>query len=383
MKVGIVGAGWALRAHAAAWRMLPDVEVSAICTAHRETAEAAAAAHAIAKAYWDHRALLDDPEITLIDIATKPSARSPIVMAALAAGKHVHNALPFAMSAPEACAMRDLQQLKHRLGIVDAQFRWIPAMAYMKELIEDGFLGQPYHATFNLHLPLFSHDGFDYPFVAWSNGDAGHLWLGQSSSGASAWRNFGSHALLALSHLLGGIEEVVGRTDTFLREWKLPDGRTFRPDTDDSGLALIRFRSGATASVSATWCTPDAECIYLEVAGSKGRFVLHDDTFGRDPLVPLYAAKARPRSQWERVGEIVDIPERFFQVPGTPLCKANAQPTLLPFARMFDHALQAIEAGREGSPSFAEAAHVHCAVEAVVESMATRSWVKVKDGRAP
>jgi predicted dehydrogenase len=50
LRVGIIGANWSLKVHGTAWRLLPDVEVAAVCTAHRETAEAAAQAFGLAKA---------------------------------------------------------------------------------------------------------------------------------------------------------------------------------------------------------------------------------------------------------------------------------------------------------------------------------------------
>ncbi len=53
-RVGIIGANWTLKVHGSAWRSLPGVEVAAVCTAHRETAEAAAKAFSIARAYWSN-----------------------------------------------------------------------------------------------------------------------------------------------------------------------------------------------------------------------------------------------------------------------------------------------------------------------------------------
>ena len=53
LRIGIVGANWSLKVHGTAWRMLPGIEVGAVCTAHRETAEAAAQMFGVPKAYWD------------------------------------------------------------------------------------------------------------------------------------------------------------------------------------------------------------------------------------------------------------------------------------------------------------------------------------------
>src|SRR5438552_10266042 len=96
LRVGIISANWGAYAHLPAWRTLPDVEVAAICTAHEETARAAAAQHGIAKPYWDYRRMFEDRDLDLIDIGTRPSLRNDMVCAALMAGKHVYNCIPFA-----------------------------------------------------------------------------------------------------------------------------------------------------------------------------------------------------------------------------------------------------------------------------------------------
>ena len=376
LRIGVIGANWALRAHGAAWALVPGAEVVAVCTSRRDTADAAAAAYGLKGAYDDYRLMMADPTIDIVDIATKPSVRPDMVFAALEAGKHVNNAIPFAMSAPQALAMRDLQLGRGLVGVVDAQFRWVPAYSRMKEMIDDGFLGEAVHATMTLQLPLTYDKGDLYPAIVCSAGENSHLWLGEAGSGASAWRNFGSHSLLMLTHLLGPIEEIVASTDIHLQTWQLPAGGTFQPANDDVGVALVRFVSGAVATVTATWITPDPDCVFLEVSGTRGRLAIRDRTFGRDPHVPLRAVDARPRNgssgEWSE-----PLPERLYTVAGGGYGKDDAPHTLTPLARMFEHMARAIDDGTEGSPSFSEASHVHCAVEAGAHSMLSRSWTRV------
>ena len=81
LKIGIIGANWTLKVHAAAWRRIEGVEVVAICTAHKETAERASADYDIPKAYWDHHEMAADADIDIIDVGTRPAFRFPMVMA--------------------------------------------------------------------------------------------------------------------------------------------------------------------------------------------------------------------------------------------------------------------------------------------------------------
>jgi predicted dehydrogenase len=96
LRVGIISAAWGGFAHLPAWRAVPGVEVTAICTSRQETAEAAATRLGIQRPFWDALAMCADPDIDIIDCGTRPSVRKPMVLAALASGKHVYNASPHA-----------------------------------------------------------------------------------------------------------------------------------------------------------------------------------------------------------------------------------------------------------------------------------------------
>ena len=104
MRVGVVGANWGLN-HVAAWRSVPGVEVAAIRTAHRESAEAVAREQAIPKAYWDVDALLADDALDVIDVTPRPSIRAPIALRVLAAGKHLLQPIPFALDLAQAATV--------------------------------------------------------------------------------------------------------------------------------------------------------------------------------------------------------------------------------------------------------------------------------------
>lgn len=379
LKVGIVGANWTLAAHAPAWNMLPGCEVTAICTAHEETAREAATKANIAKPYWDFRKMAEDPDIDVIVVGTPPATRYDIVMASLEHGKHVYNCLPFAVSSERAREMRDAQVSRGLVGVVDAQFRWIPAVRYMKDLIAEGYLGDMLQATIDVQMSLFGHDGYLYPSSAHSGVMRPYHWLADAKSGASAWRNFGSHAMLNLIWLFGEVDEIVGDTRTVLKKWTLPSGHVLHPDTPDTAMALLKFRDGGFANINTGWCKADPMTYRLEVWGTNGRFLIEDTTFGDAPGSKLYYGDTRPRDMTSLSGDYLDIPAKYFAVPGTPLTKEGCPPFIMPMAALFGDMAAAIREGREGSPSFTEAAHVHEAVEAMVRSSQTRCWTKVGD----
>ena len=70
-----------------------------------------------------------------------------------------------------------------------------------------------------------------------------YLWIAEESSGASVWRNFGSHMMLLLVYLFGEIEEIVGRTSNCLKRWEGPDGTDLEVQTADTVSALLTMEA--------------------------------------------------------------------------------------------------------------------------------------------
>ncbi|QTH22612.1 Gfo/Idh/MocA family oxidoreductase [Rhizorhabdus wittichii] len=378
LKVGIISANWSLKVHGAAWRRIEGVEVAAICTSRRETAEKAAADFDIPKAYWNHEEMSADPDLDIIDVGTRPSFRFPMVMAALRNGKHVYDALPFATSVADADAMRDAQKAAGVVGVVDAQFRWSPPAQQMKAMIDAGYIGKPLGFHVQLFLPLIVENDKPYCYSAWSGNTDPYYWLAEKSSGGSGWRNFATHSLLFLTHLIGPVEEATGLLATGVPEWFLPNGDVLRPETHDLGTATLRMANGAIGSLQAGWCVPDTEGWRVEVWGDRGRLLLSDSSFGNLLSARLYAGDARLMPYGERACAEVEIDPAFYTVPGTTGGETGPRP-FVAMDWMFANMAAAIRSGGEGSPSFTEAAAVHRVVEAVERADAERRWIRMDE----
>lgn len=379
-KIGIIGANWSLKVHGMIWQQLPGVEVAAVCTAHKETAEAAAAAFKIPKAYWSIADLVADPDLDIIDVGSRPAYRPEMVMAALNAGKHVYNALPFAITLDQAKAQTELAREKGLIGVVDAQFRWGAAALQMKQMIDEGFLGNVLGFNMQLLMPLWERDGLVYPACAYPEGGMDpYLWLADKASGGSAWRNFGTHSTLFLSHLLGPVKSVTGLQATGMKEWPLPDGTVLKPDTADLGCAVLQLENGAIGNLQTGWCVPDSEVMRIEIWGDRGRLLYTDPTFGDGVSARLYAGPVAQKEYGELTGSMVDIAPEHFDVPNTPWNKENAPPYMVAMSWMFHNMLEAIKGNRPPSPSFEEALHAHKVVIALEQSSETGRRIAISD----
>lgn len=106
--VGMVGAGSIARArHVPGLKAIEGVELVGVVNRSRESSEEARTALGFQRTYASWRALLDDPSVDAVVIATWPYLHAPITLAALDAGKHVLTQARMAMDAGEAQDMLD------------------------------------------------------------------------------------------------------------------------------------------------------------------------------------------------------------------------------------------------------------------------------------
>lgn len=150
-RIGVIGAGGIVSAHldaycAAGW------EVAAICNRTLAKAKARAAEFAPKARVTDRwEDVLSDPAIDVVDITPHPADRLPIIEAALRAGKHVLSQKPFVLDLAEG---RHLVALARENGVklaVNQNGRWAPHLAWMREAVRAGLIGDVISAHISIH----------------------------------------------------------------------------------------------------------------------------------------------------------------------------------------------------------------------------------------
>ncbi|MDO6414529.1 Gfo/Idh/MocA family oxidoreductase [Sphingomonas sp. BIUV-7] len=368
LRVGIVSANWGAVAHLPAWRTLcEDVEVTAICTSRRETAEAAAQQFAVDRPFWDFEAMCADPEIDLIDAGTNPVLREKIVTAALTAGKHVVNQMPFAASAAGARRLEALRADQGRVGAAAASLLGLPHLALMKEMVEAGEIGEVLQVHCSWHLSFFLQIMPGFPYT----------WFGKAGLGVSVTRNHGSHMLHALRHLFGPIQSVSSHIQTMVKTWAMPDGERRAVETDDTAHALLSFANGTMGTLTTSWVGADSPGFSLEAMGTKGRLHLTALRYPSVDSAQLYAGGNSMTLAPD--GAVVPVPSRLMMVSGRP-CEEEASDLLnggqrISLARLFSTVVSGIRTGSTPLPSFARAAEVQGLIEALYAANERRAWV--------
>ena len=150
--VGIVGLqpgrSWGAIAHVPALRALPDdFEVVGVANTSRASAQAAAAACGIPRAFTDVAELVASPEVDIVTVTVKVPHHLEIVTAAIEAGKHVYCEWPLGNGLAEAERLADLARTKGVLGVTGTQARAAPEIEHLRHLIADGFVGEVLSAT--------------------------------------------------------------------------------------------------------------------------------------------------------------------------------------------------------------------------------------------
>lgn len=151
-KVGIVGLepgrSWAARAHLPALRALSEsYEIVGVANSSLASAEKAAAAVGLPRAFADVAEMVATPEIDIVAVTVKVPQHLQIVKAALDAGKHVYCEWPLGNGLAEAEELAALAAAKGVLGVIGTQASVAPEIEYLRRLIADGFVGEVLSTT--------------------------------------------------------------------------------------------------------------------------------------------------------------------------------------------------------------------------------------------
>lgn len=150
-RIGVIGAGGIVASHLDAYRAA-GWEVATICNRTLARAEARAREFYPEARVTDHfQEVLDDPTIDVVDITPHPEDRVPIIEAALKAGKHVLSQKPFVLDLADG---ERLVRLARERGVklaVNQNGRWAPHLAWMREAVRSGLIGDVQSVHLSIH----------------------------------------------------------------------------------------------------------------------------------------------------------------------------------------------------------------------------------------
>src|SRR5205814_5789200 len=152
IRVGIIGAnpdrGWAAQAHIPALKSLSDdFEITALSTSRRESADAASKLFGVPVAFDNHHDLVSRADVDVVAITVKVPHHLELATAALNAGKAVYCEWPLGNGLHEAQTLAALARKRGVLAVVGLQARAAPSVAYVRDLIKQGYVGEVLSTT--------------------------------------------------------------------------------------------------------------------------------------------------------------------------------------------------------------------------------------------
>ena len=249
--VGMLGYAFMGKAHTNAFKKIPYMmypppaipRLVAICGRNEEAVAEAARRYGYARYYTDWHKMLEDEEVQLFDNGGPNDTHAEPSILAAQAGKHVLCEKPLARSAAEAKEMLDAVQKAGVKHMVAFNYRFVPAVRQIRNLIDSGALGQIYHFR-AVYLQEWIMPHYGTPKI-WR--------LDRKVAGSGALGDLGAHIIDLAHFLVGGIKSVAAMTRTFIEERPLPDGSGVgKVDVDDAFVAAIEFENGAIGTLEST-----------------------------------------------------------------------------------------------------------------------------------
>ena len=142
IRWGISSTGVIARDFAKALARVPDAELVAVRSRTQERAEAFAAEHGVKRAHGSMEALLADPDVDIVYIASPHSEHCREALEVVAAGKHVLVEKPFGLSAAEARLVFDAAAVAGVFVMEALWSRFLPAHVRLRELVAEGAIGE-------------------------------------------------------------------------------------------------------------------------------------------------------------------------------------------------------------------------------------------------
>jgi predicted dehydrogenase len=360
-RVAMIGLGlWGARAHLPALAAQEDVEVAVIVEPNLGAARDIAGEFGVSRVEADAGTLWAKPDgIDAAVIATPVDTHRDLVMAAFAAGLDVLCEKPLAYTLAEADEMADAAATSGRIARMGFLSRCSPIVARMKELVDEGFIGE---------LQLFESHTVNAQFIDPSR--PLHWKMTRARANGGVFAEYGSHAIDLALWFGGPIDRVVAHGNTLIAERPAVGDGMAQVDVDDAASWIGSYANGGEASFRSSWASLPVGGGGLRLYGSRGSLA-----WCLDPTT---------RRGESLVAATIDDPEPRVLLEHTPPFdpRFDTGPFPLGLLARFNQRLIAsfiadIRTGHTTGPSFEDGRRVQAVLAAIRTSLDEGRWVQV------
>jgi predicted dehydrogenase len=285
-KVGIIGCGNISGVYCEAGKTFDVLDIVSCADLIHERARARAAEYGIPRA-CSVEELLADPEVEIVVNLTIPRAHAEVALAALEAGKCVHNEKPLAITLEDG---RQLLEVANERGLLIgcAPDTFLGGgLQTCRKLIDDGWIGEPVAAT--AFMMCHGHESWhpDPEFYY--------------QPGGGPMFDMGPYYLTALVHLIGPVRRVTGSARITFPERVITSqpqyGTRIEVHVPTHVAGVMDFANGAVGTIITSFDVWAARLPRIEIYGTEGSLAVPDPNgFGGPVLV-----RRAGTSQWSEV----------------------------------------------------------------------------------
>ena len=266
VKWGFIGCGEVTeRKSGPAFNAVSGSEVVAVMSRRADKARSYAERHGVKRWYTDAQLLLSDPEVNAVYIATPPSTHATYAIMAMKSGKAVYVEKPMASNYEDCCRMNRIAEVTGVPCFVAYYRRCLPYFLKVKELVEQGAVGQVAGAHIRFAVPPRDLD-YNRDNLPWR--------VQPDIAGGGYFYDLAPHQIDLLQQMFGPIIEAEG----------MFANRGGLYPTEDTVSACFKFANGVPASGS--WCFVAHESARedrIDIVGDKGS--LSFSVFTYQPIV--------------------------------------------------------------------------------------------------
>jgi predicted dehydrogenase len=326
---------------------LSKTQLYAVCTAHADTARAAADKFGVSRAYGNDKELNADAEVEAVAVAVRVPAHYQLTKNAIEAGKHVFCEWPLGANTREAEELAALARKKKVRTMVGLQRRASPAYLYMRELIQQGYAGE----VLAVNMTLMGSGVLNRP--------SDRTWQRDVTLGANTLTITFGHVFDAMCMVVGELTEVSAMVSTQVPQWFETDTKKYVDVTSPDNVAVHgRFESGAILN---------AYCGVHPYHGSGHRL----EIYGRDGTLSMIGSgegggeeqrKIMGGRKDDKALQELAVPEQYKWVPDAVRKDGPAYEV----GQMWVKFAEAIRTGSEIEADFDHAVRRHRTLDAIV-----------------
>ena len=273
IRWGFIGCGEATEKKSGpAFSLIEGSKVCAVMSRSREKAQQYAERNEISRWYTDAQQLIDDPMVNAVYIATPPSSHATYAIMAMKAGKPVYVEKPLASSYLDCQRINRVSQQTGIPCFVAYYRRFLPYFLKVKELVQQGAIGQVISVQVRFSAPPRDLD-YNSTNLPWR--------VQRDIAGGGYFYDLAPHQIDLMQEIFGPVVRAMGYSANLGGLYK----------TEDSVSACFQFHNGLPGSGS--WCFVSHESARtdrIELTGEGGQLCF--SVFTYEPIT-LHTSEGR------------------------------------------------------------------------------------------